>query len=427
MLNSQALFMAYRVASALRCRLAERAMFERKNYFYPDMPKNYQISQFADPVGTDGTLLFPFNGEERRVRIHDVHLEEDAGKMIHAGDMSLLDYNRAGTPLLEIVTEPDLKSGDETEAFLRYFRNLVRTLGVCNGNMDEGSLRCDANISINVKGAGLGTKVELKNMNSSRFVRLALDYEQERQIAAVEAGEAIYQETRLWNENKDVTVVMRSKEESKDYRYFPEPDLPPYRPDAAFLKRVDESIPELPLARQHRMKEHFLLSAEQSAYLCEEKLRADYFEAAADAGAEAQTLFSWISGDLAALVNKSGTALEESMLSPVKLAEVLRLLDEGAIHGPIAKRLIPELFAADHDVASLIEERGWKAVGSESELRPLVERLLAEHPEAAVQLASGEGKVLGFFMGLLMKETGGRAEPAAAKAIIQSFVKGETK
>lgn len=201
-LNTDALFMAYQVVGALKCKRAEAAIFERKNYFYPDMPKNYQISQFADPVGINGEVIFPFQGEEHRVRIHDVHLEEDAGKMIHAGDMSLLDYNRAGTPLLEIVTEPDLRSGEETEAFLRYFRTLVRTIGVSRGNMEEGNLRCDANISINTHGAGLGTKVELKNINSSRFVRLALEYEKERQIGIVEAGGSVDQETRLWNETR---------------------------------------------------------------------------------------------------------------------------------------------------------------------------------------------------------------------------------
>jgi len=424
-LNTDALFMAYQVVGALKCKRAEAAIFERKNYFYPDMPKNYQISQFADPVGINGEVIFPFQGEEHKVRIHDVHLEEDAGKMIHAGDMSLLDYNRAGTPLLEIVTEPDLRSGEETEAFLRYFRTLVRTIGVSRGNMEEGNLRCDANISINTHGAGLGTKVELKNINSSRFVRLALEYEKERQIGIVEAGGSVDQETRLWNENKDITVVMRRKEESKDYRYFPEPDLPPYRPGEDFFRRVEESLPELPLDRQKRMEAAFSLTDEQASYLCEEKARADYFEAAVAAGSEAQHLYFWMSGDLAALVNKSGTPLEESRLSPEKLATVLRLLDNGAIHGPIAKKMVALLFEEEHDPEGLIAERGWKALDDTSKILPIVKKAVDANPSAAEQLKQGETKVLGFFMGQVMKETGGRADPETAKALITSYVKGE--
>jgi aspartyl-tRNA(Asn)/glutamyl-tRNA(Gln) amidotransferase subunit B len=421
-LNRQALFMAYQVASALKCQLAEKAAFERKNYFYPDMPKNYQISQFAEPVGIEGSITFPYAGSEKQVRIHDVHLEEDAGKMIHAGDISLLDYNRAGTPLLEIVTEPDLKSGDETEAFLRYFRNLVRTLRVCRGNMEEGNLRCDANISINLPGKGLGTKVELKNMNSSRFVRLALDYEEGRQGKLLDEGQMVDQETRLWNENKDVTVIMRRKEESKDYRYFPEPDLPPYRPDAAFFASVEESLPELPLERVERLSTEYRLEQEHSFWICEERERADYFETAVKAGADTVQLFSWMNGDLAALVNRKGRELSESHLSPEKLAQVLALLEQGVIQGPIAKKLVAALYEEDRDPQQLIEEQGWKALGDSRELQPVVTAIMEKHPEAAKQLASGEKKVLGFFMGQVMKETGGRAEPEAARKMIEEMV-----
>lgn len=420
-LNKEALFMGYQVASALQCRLAEKASFERKNYFYPDMPKNYQISQFAEPVGVEGAIVFPFAGGEKRVRIHDVHLEEDAGKMIHAGDMSLLDYNRAGTPLLEIVTEPDLKSGEETEAFLRYFRNLVRTLGVCRGNMEEGNLRCDANISINLPGKGLGTKVELKNMNSSRFVRLALDYEEQRQGKILDDGQEVEQETRLWNENKDVTVTMRKKEESKDYRYFPEPDLPPFRPDARFFAALRESVPELPLDRAKRLAESCNLESEHASWICEEKERADYFEAALKAGAQTGQLFSWMNGDLAALVNRKGLELSESSLGPEKLAKVLGLLETGEIQGPIAKKVVAILFEEDHDPEELIQERGWKALGDSDALRPVVEKIIKANPEAAGQLIAGEQKVLGFFMGLVMKETGGRAEPSLARKMIEEI------
>ncbi|WP_455381582.1 Asp-tRNA(Asn)/Glu-tRNA(Gln) amidotransferase subunit GatB, partial [Salinispira pacifica] len=279
-LNEEAIRMSYVVARALNCTLSETAVFDRKNYFYPDLPKNYQISQFGAPVGTDGYLDLEFHKRKKRVRIHECHLEEDAGKMIHAGDMSLLDYNRTGTPLLEIVTEPDLEIGEEAELLLQQFRRMVRYLGVCDGNMEEGSLRCDANVSVNVAGEGLGRKVEIKNLNSSRFVRKALNFEIDRQKEILENGGTVVQETRLWNENRDLTESMRTKESAHDYRYFPEPDLPPFRADADFLSRVEASMVELPEARKSRFMREYSLSDRHAEQICDEKETADYFEEA---------------------------------------------------------------------------------------------------------------------------------------------------
>jgi aspartyl-tRNA(Asn)/glutamyl-tRNA(Gln) amidotransferase subunit B len=279
-LNIEAMRMGCLTARALNCTIPETTWFERKQYFYPDMTKNYQISQFASPLGQNGWMEIESKGIKKRVRIHECHLEEDAGKMIHTGNVSLLDYNRAGVALLEIVTEPDMASGEEAELFIQQLRRTVRYLGVCDGNMEEGSLRADANISINLPGKGLGRKVEIKNLNSSRFVRLGLNYEAKRQAEVLDAGKQVIQETRLWNENRDQTEIMRTKENAHDYRYFPEPDLPPFKPDAEFLASVDAMLVELPLERQRRFMRDYALPEDAAAALCEEKALADYFEAA---------------------------------------------------------------------------------------------------------------------------------------------------
>lgn len=424
-LNEQALFMAYQVASALNCEISPIAVFDRKNYFYPDMPKNYQISQFGSPVGRNGFIEFPYRDEIRRIRIHDVHLEEDAGKMIHAGDISLVDYNRAGTPLLEIVTEPDLVSGDETEGFIHYFRRFVRYLEVCDGNMEEGSLRCDANISINTPGAGLGTKVEVKNLNSSRFVRLALNHEEIRQQKVLEEGSRIQQETRLWNENRDLTVVMRRKEESHDYRYFPEPDLPPFRPSRDYLEKVTGSLPELPLARQLRLAEQYSIEAEAAAFISEERERADFFEESVSAGAGPVDLYNWMSGDVLRHLNRAHLGLGESALTPERMAELLRLVSEGKIHGKIAKKVLQLIFEEDKDPGLILEERGLEQITDEGEIRGLVRRVIAEDPAAAAQAAGGEMKVYGYFMGLIMKMSGGRADPQIARRVLEEEIARE--
>ncbi|MCF7948979.1 MAG: Asp-tRNA(Asn)/Glu-tRNA(Gln) amidotransferase subunit GatB [Spirochaetia bacterium] len=430
-LNEEALFKAYQVATALNCRLSPSTVFERKNYFYPDMPKNYQISQYQHPIGMDGRIEFPYRDEVRSVRIHDVHLEEDAGKMIHAGDISLIDYNRAGTPLLEIVTEPDLTSGDETEAFIQYFRRFVRYLEVCDGNMEEGSLRCDANISLNHPGHGLGTKVEVKNLNSSRFVRLALNHERQRQEKLLTEGSRIQQETRLWNENRDITVVMRRKEESHDYRYFPEPDLPPFCPTPDYLEAVHKKNVELPLQRMKRFKTEFDLEGEALSFLTEEKSRAVFFEetlalipkqkSSAENGAAGE-VYRWLSGDVLRHLNRSHLGLEASFLTPMRLAELINLIDSGRIHGKIAKQILHAVFEEDKDPTLLLEEKGLEQITNPLEIRSLVQMVIAQNPaaaaQAAAQVTAGENKVLGFFMGLVMKASSGRSDPQLTQSIL---------
>lgn len=418
-LNEEAIKLAYVVAQALNCRLSPRTLFERKNYFYPDLPKNYQISQFRDPVGENGFIDVPLGeGVTKRIRIHDVHLEEDAGKMIHAGDMSLCDYNRTGYPLLEIVTEPDLSGGEEAEKFLQYFQRVVRYLHVSDGNMEEGSLRCDANISINKTGGGLGTKVEVKNLNSSRFVRKALEFEFKRQSAQFEAGTRIVQETRLWNENRDVTESMRSKESSHDYRYFPEPDLPPFVPSGDFLRLVDSLQVELPLARRERLKTTWGLSAEQADFVSESKSLADYFETTAKASGQGASVANWLMGDVQKELKHFDLTLEASPLSSARLAQLVTLLESGRIHIKIAKQLLIAVFEENKDPETLVKEKGWEAITTESQLQPILDKVFAEHSGVVDAIRAGDQRQKGFLVGQVMQATGGRAAPALVNQLL---------
>ena len=419
-LNERAIHMAYVVARALNCTLNPVAAFDRKNYFYPDLPKNYQISQFAEPVGVNGYLDLEFHRKKKRVRIHECHLEEDAGKMIHAGDMSLLDYNRAGTPLLEIVTEPDLEIGDEAELLLQQFRRMVRYLGVCDGNMEEGSLRCDANVSVNLAGQGLGRKVEIKNLNSSRFVRKALSYEITRQTGILENGGTVVQETRLWNENRDVTESMRSKESAHDYRYFPEPDLPQFRADEAFLAGVEQSLVELPAARRDRFMSQYALSEAQADFMCDEKPTADYFEETVGLGAEAGVVAVWLSGDVKKMLNRDSVQLADCRLTPARLASLLIMLGKGRIHGKIAKQTLEAIFEEDKDPEAIIREKGWEQITDQAALSELVDGVLAKHEQAVAAIRAGDSKPLGFLVGQVMKLTAGRAEPQLVQEMLKA-------
>jgi len=417
--NGKAMEMAYLVSRALNCTLAEEAVFDRKNYFYPDLPKNYQISQFHQPVGRDGYFDMEFRKQRKRVRIHDVHLEEDAGKMIHAGDMSLLDFNRTGTPLLEIVTEPDLEFGEEAEVFLQNFRRMVRYLGVCDGNMEEGSLRCDANVSINLRGRGLGNKVEIKNLNSFKFVRKALIYEISRQEEILADDGVVKQETRLWNENRDITESMRSKEEATDYRYFPDPDLPPFRPDSGFLERIEEQLVELPIARRLRLISQYGITEGQADFIFDEKETADFFEAAVRLGADASRTAVWLTSDVQKLLNRENLNLGESPLTPARLAQLLNLLEKEKIHGKIAKQVLEAVFKEDKDPEIIISEKGWEQITDRKELSRIVEKVIRENPEPAAAIAGGDEKPIGFLIGLIMKATSGRAEPGTVRNILK--------
>jgi aspartyl-tRNA(Asn)/glutamyl-tRNA(Gln) amidotransferase subunit B len=418
-LNAEAVRMAYLVARALNCSLSECGVFARKNYFYPDMPKNYQISQFDAPFGEEGFAEIELRKRRKRVRIKEVHLEEDAGKMIHVGDLSLLDYNRAGTPLLEIVTQPDLEVGEEAELFLQAFRRLVRYLGVCDGNMEEGSLRCDANVSVNRAGGGLGRKVEIKNLNSFKFVRKALNFEIERQTEILERGGTVTQETRLWNENRDVTEGMRSKESALDYRYFPEPDLPPFRPSPEFLESVEKAMVELPEPRRRRLIDTCGISEAQADFLCEERATADYFEEAIRLGADAQAAALWLASDVQKLLKREGLTLADCPLSPPRLAELLELIASKRIHGKIAKQVLEVVFGENKAPLAIVQEKGWELITDRRELERVVDGVLEANPAAVEQLRGGDSKPMGFFVGEVMKKTSGRAEPGVVKEILK--------
>jgi aspartyl-tRNA(Asn)/glutamyl-tRNA(Gln) amidotransferase subunit B len=417
-LNERAMQMSYLVARALNCEPAATCSFDRKNYFYPDLPKNYQISQFASPLGTNGYLDVALRGQRKRVRIKECHLEEDAGKMVHAGDQSLLDFNRAGTPLLEIVTEPDLEIGEEAELLLQQFRRLVRYLQVCDGNMEEGSLRCDANVSVGPAGTGLGTKVEIKNLNSSRFVRKALDHEISRQTDILERGGTVVQETRLWNENRDLTESMRTKEGANDYRYFPEPDLPVFRADAAFLSAVESALVELPEPRRERLMREFGLDELQAQFICDERSTADYFERCLAAGAPPAAVATWLMGDVRKHLNRTGVPLKESPLSAERLAELLSLLETGRIHGKIAKQVLAAVFTEDEDPGVIIRDRGWEQITDAAEIAGMVDEVFAANPQALQQIRDGDSRPRGYLVGQIMKRSGGRADPRIVQRVV---------
>jgi len=426
-LNEEAVKKAYQVAMALNCHLNEKAVFERKNYFYPDMPKNYQISQFEFPFGVDGFFNLELaDGTTRKIRIHDVHLEEDAGKMIHEVSQSKLDYNRAGTPLLEIVTEPDLVTGEEAEAFVQQFRQMVRYLGVTDGNMEEGSLRCDANVSINEFGKGLGTKTECKNLNSSRFIKKALEYEIKRHTKVINSGEKIIQETRLWDEGSSRTSSMRTKESSNDYRYFPEPDLPPYWPEADFLEGIRKSLVELPGIRKDRFISEYGLNTQQAMFLTSEKEMADFFEKVIsgkkDDNSFIGTAASWLGGNVQKILNNSSLGIEESSLSPMRLLSILNMIKIDKISSGIGKKVLELVFEQDKDPEDIVKKMGLDEGPDESEIIKIVSDIVDANPKVADAVRAGADKQIGFFMGQVMKATAGKANPGKIQKLLHEKI-----
>jgi aspartyl-tRNA(Asn)/glutamyl-tRNA(Gln) amidotransferase subunit B len=445
-LNIEALRMGCSVARALNCVIPEKTWFERKQYFYPDMTKNYQISQFASPLGQNGFVEIEGSAAGRAfkktVRIKECHLEEDAGKMIHTGTVSLLDYNRAGVSLLEIVTEPDMESGEEAEIFIQQLRRMVRYLGVCDGNMEEGSLRADANVSINFPGKGLGKKVEIKNLNSSRFVRLGLNYEIARQGEFLDAGRTIVQETRLWNENRDQTEPMRKKENAHDYRYFPEPDLPVFIPDGAFLKSVEESLVELPVSRMKRFLADYALNAEQADLLCEEREAADYFEAAVKAACEkgidkkeaALRIANMFLSEVKHILHREGlplTALGSFTLTPSRLAALAALLAQGKVSTKNAKQTLEKVIACNKDPEAIIAENNWGLITGPEEIAKAVNLVYEAEKTVFAEAAAADNEkrrqtLQAFLVGKVLAATEGRADPKEAGRQVADLIKAST-
>ena len=436
-LNQKVLEYAVKASLALNLHVAEHSKFDRKQYFYPDLPKNYQISQYDEPIAENGWIEVEVaeKGKEtytKRIGIERLHMEEDAGKLVHAGSdrlagssHSLVDYNRAGVALAEIVSRPDLRTGREAAEYASEIRRIMRYLGVSDGNMQEGSLRCDVNISVR-RGpdAPFGVKVEIKNMNSFSAIQKACEYEIQRQIKAIEAGEAIVQETRLWDEGKQLTKSMRSKEGSSDYRYFPEPDLGPIEVSVQRQQSWREELPELPAARRHRYAEELGLSAYDARVLTDERSTADYFEAVVAAGADAKAAANWISGDIAAHVNANRLSYDALPLRPEQLAELVGLIENGTISGKIAKEILPELLEKGGSARSIVEEKGLGMISDPEAITALVDELLEAHPAEVEAFRGGKTKLQGFFVGQLMKKTGGRVDPKLANRILNGKLKG---
>jgi aspartyl-tRNA(Asn)/glutamyl-tRNA(Gln) amidotransferase subunit B len=436
-LNQKVLEYAVKASLALNLHVAEHSKFDRKQYFYPDLPKNYQISQFDEPIAEDGWIEVEVAGKgqghlPQEIGIERLHMEEDAGKLVHAGSdrlagssHSLVDYNRAGVALAEIVSKPDLRTGREAAEYASEIRRIMRYLGVSDGNMQEGSLRCDVNISVR-RGpdAPFGVKVEIKNMNSFSAIQKACDYEIARQIKAIEAGEPIHQETRLWDESKQLTKSMRSKEGSSDYRYFPEPDLGPIEVSPEQREGWRAELPELPAAKRHRYAEALGLSIYDARVLTDERPMAEYFEAAVAAGAEAKGVANWITGDIAAHLNASKLSITELPLKPEQLAELVSLIEDGTISGKIAKEILPELLAQGGSAKGIVAERGLGMISDPAAITEVVQELLAAHPAEVEAFRGGKTKLQGFFVGQLMKRTGGRADPKLANRILSEQLKG---
>lgn len=426
-LNREAVAMGVKAALALGCRINTISIFARKNYFYPDLPKGYQISQFDRPLGEHGTVRV-YSGErtdggkivnrrEKAFGITRLHLEEDAGKSVHEGmhDSGLKSYvnlNRSGTPLAEIVSEPDFRSSQEAYDYLTHLRKTLLYLGVCDGNMEEGSLRCDANVSVRAAGEkAFGTKVEIKNLNSFRFLQKALDYEIARQIRCIRDGERVVQETRLWDDDKGCTFPMRSKEEAHDYRYFPEPDLPPLELDEARISEISASLPELPDAKLKRFIASYGLSDDDALLLSSTAAMASYFEECAGVSGNPRAAANWIMGDLAFALKNSAQEMADCPLPPATLAALIKTIDSGEISGKIAKTVFEEIFRSGEQPGEVIRRMGLAQVSDESSLAAVIDKVLAANPRQLAEYRSGKDKLLGYFVGQVMKETKGQANP----------------
>jgi aspartyl-tRNA(Asn)/glutamyl-tRNA(Gln) amidotransferase subunit B len=436
-LNQKVLEYAVKAAMALNLHIAEHSKFDRKQYFYPDLPKNYQISQYDEPIAEEGWIEVEVaeKGKEtylKKIGIERLHMEEDAGKLVHAGSdrlagstHSLVDYNRAGVALAEIVSKPDLRTGREAAEYASEIRRIMRYLGVSDGNMQEGSLRCDVNISVR-RGpdAPFGTKVEIKNMNSFSAIQRACEYEIQRQIKAYETGEPVVQETRLWDESKQLTKSMRSKEGASDYRYFPDPDLGPIEVSSEQRESWRSELPELPAQKRHRYADQLGLSIYDARVLTDERQMAEYFEAAVASGADAKAVANWVTGDVAAHVNSNRLSYETLPLKPQQLAEMVQLIENGTISGKIAKEILPELLAQGGSAKAIVAEKGLGMISDPAAIAAIVAELLAAHPAEVEAFRGGKNKLQGFFVGQLMKRTGGKADPKLANQILLQALQG---
>lgn len=421
-MNKKAADYAIRLGLATNCQIAETSVFARKHYFYPDLPKGYQISQYEKPICEHGHLDIRVEGEVKKIGITRIHLEEDAGKNTHleSEPYSLVDLNRAGTPLVEIVSEPDIRSAKEAGAYMRKIRQIVRYVEVCDGNMEEGSLRCDANVSIREKGASkFGTKVEIKNINSFRYVEKAIEYEIERQTALIEQGQNIVQETRLWDEAKNVTRSMRSKEFAADYRYMPDPDLPVLFVDEGWIDNIKEDLPELPDEVFARFKSVYKLDDYLADLLSDERLIADYFDKAVSAHNNPKIIANWITTELFGRLNKESQQFADCPISPENLGELVRLIDDGTISGKIAKTVFEEMYDTSATPDSIISKKGLKQISDPSQIEAAIDEIISNNKEQVEAYKGGKQQLFGFFVGQTMKATQGKANPQMVNDLLK--------
>ena len=423
-LNKQAVEFAMKAAMALNCEVATDTKFDRKNYFYPDNPKAYQISQYDKPIGENGWIDIEVNGEKKRIGITRLHLEEDAGKLTHTSDGSLVDFNRQGTPLVEIVSEPDIRTPEEAYAYLEKLKSIIQYTGVSDCKMEEGSLRCDANISLRPVGQKeFGTKTELKNLNSFAFVQKGLEFEEKRQAEVLNAGGEIQQETRRYDEATKTTVLMRVKEGSDDYRYFPEPDLLALHIDDEWKERVRKSIPVLPDARKKRYIEELGLPAYDAQVLTVTKEMSDFFEETVDLGADAKLVSNWLMGEVSAYLNSEGKELVDTSLTPGGLASMIKLLEKGTISSKIAKKVFKELIEDGGDAEEIVKAKGLVQISDEGALRQMVVDAIDANPQSVEDFKAGKERAIGFLVGQIMKASKGQANPQMVNGILLEEIK----
>lgn len=429
-LNKRVLEFAVRAGLALNCEISRFSKFDRKNYYYPDLPKNFQTSQFDLPICERGHLDIEVNGEKKQIRITRAHMEEDAGKLVHHGtsitdsDYSLVDYNRTGTPLLEIVTEPDMRSAKEAVAYLEKMRAILQYIGISDCRMEEGSLRCDANVSVRPVGQKeLGTKAEIKNINSFKGVEKAIEYEALRQAEILEDGGKIIQETRTWDEKEGVTKSMRTKEEANDYRYFPEPDLAPFTVSEEYIEDIRKTLPELPDERRERYIANFGLSSTDAQYMTNDKDTSDYFEKVVAAGADPKASVNWIMGEFASQLSNAGIEIAKAPVTPENLAKLLALIAKGTISGKIAKKVFAEMWKDGADPEEIVKAQGLVQISDTGALKELVVKVIANNPRAVEDFKAGKKKAVGALVGQIMKETKGKANPKVINELLNDELK----
>ena len=425
-LNRQVVEFAIMAGLATNCSISPTNIFARKNYFYPDLPKGYQISQFELPICLAGHMDIDVDGQHKRIGITRIHMEEDAGKLVHgmAGG-SGIDLNRAGTPLLEVVSEPDLRSADEAVAYLKKLYQIVTFLGICDGNMEEGSFRCDANVSVMPVGSNIfGTRAEIKNVNSFRFVKQAIEYEIERQCELIEDGGTVVQETRLFDPNRQETRSMRSKEEAHDYRYFPDPDLLPIIIDSSWVGQVRQNLPELPQARSARFTEQYGLSSYDADVLTASRQLADYFEETARCSGNPKGAANWVMGELTRAINDQNCPIEHAPITPAQLSGLIALIDKGTINGTIAKKVFDELWLNGGEPAEIVERLGLAQVSDTAPILEAIAAIMAANQSQVDEYRSGKEKVFGFFVGQVMRAMKGKANPAVVNDLLKEQLTG---